>query len=68
MAGMAVSATKRRLLLYGANGYSLTIAGSLAVAEYLMSHRPEGGAYTPAKLVGVDLVMELPRSGKMGIA
>ena len=55
-------------MIYGANGYSLTIAGSLAVAEYFMSHRPEGGAYTPAKWVGVDLVMELPRSGKMGIA
>ena len=50
-----------------ANGYSLTIAGSLAVVEYLMSHRPEGGAYTPATLVGVDLVTGLPGSGGMEV-
>ncbi len=50
-----------------ANGYSLTVAGSLAVVEYLMSHRPEGGAYTPAKLVGVDLVTGLPGSGDLDI-
>ena len=63
----APNAPHTRWMIYGANGYSLTIAGSLAVAEYLMSHRPEGGAYTPAKLVGVDLVTGLPGSGGMEV-
>ncbi|WP_444436108.1 saccharopine dehydrogenase family protein [Pseudomonas sp. A6] len=50
-----------------ANGYSLTITGSLTVVEYLMTHQPAGGAYTPAKLVGADLVSQLPESGPLRI-
>ncbi|MDN6875658.1 saccharopine dehydrogenase NADP-binding domain-containing protein [Pseudomonas citronellolis] len=50
-----------------ANGYSLTITGSLTVVEYLMTHQPAGGAYTPAKLVGADLVSRLPESGPLRI-
>lgn len=49
------------------NVYSLTIVGSLAVVEYLMQNRPAGGAYTPAKLVGAELVTRLPGSGPMQI-
>lgn len=50
-----------------ANGYSLTIAGSLEVIGYLMNNRPVGGAYTPSTLVGVDLVTRLPGSGPLRI-
>lgn len=62
-----LEATAKTARIRTANGYSLTIAGSLAVVEYLMSHGPEGGAYTPAKLVGVDLVTGLPGSGGMEV-
>ena len=44
------------------NVYSLTITGALAVVEHLAQHSPEGGAYTPAKLVGFELVSRLPGS------
>jgi len=50
-----------------ANGYSLTIAGSLAVVEHLMKNKLAGGAYTPSKLVGADLVTHLPESGPLQI-
>lgn len=50
-----------------ANGYSLTITGSLAVIEHLMTHTPAGGAYTPSRLVGPDLVTRLPESGPLQI-
>jgi short subunit dehydrogenase-like uncharacterized protein len=46
-----------------ANGYSLTVTGALAVTEYLLSNKPAGGAYTPSKLLGPDLVSKLPGSG-----
>lgn len=50
-----------------ANGYSLTITGSLAVIKHLMKNQPAGGAYTPSKLVGTDLVTHLPDSGELQI-
>lgn len=50
-----------------ANGYSLTITGSLAVVEHLMKNKLVGGAYTPSKLVGADLVTHLPESGPLQI-
>jgi len=50
-----------------ANGYSLTISGSLAVVEHLMKNELIGGAYTPSKLVGSDLVTRLPKSGPLQI-
>jgi short subunit dehydrogenase-like uncharacterized protein len=58
---------KRTARIRTANGYSLTITGSLAVVEYLMKNKPVGGAYTPSRLVGPDLVMRLPESGTMQI-
>ena len=48
-----------------ANGYSLTVTGSLAVVEYLLANKPAGGAYTPSKLIGADLVSRLPESGPL---
>jgi short subunit dehydrogenase-like uncharacterized protein len=48
-----------------ANGYSLTVTGALAVVEHLMHNPVPGGAYTPARLVGPDLVTRLPGSGAL---
>lgn len=49
------------------NVYSLTITGALAVVAHLMQNKPAGGAYTPAKLVGTDLVTRLPGSGPIQV-
>ncbi|MFT4102174.1 MAG: saccharopine dehydrogenase NADP-binding domain-containing protein [Burkholderiaceae bacterium] len=49
------------------NTYSLTVTGALAVVEHLMQNEPTGGAYTPASLVGADLVTRLPGSGPLQI-
>lgn len=49
------------------NPYSLTIYGALAVVDHLLKNQPAGGAYTPARLVGADLVTRLPGSGPMQI-
>src|SRR3546814_18695410 len=46
-----------------ANGYALTITGSLAVVDFLSQNRPAGGSYTPSKLSGADLVQRLPGAG-----
>lgn len=51
-----------------ANGYSLTMTGSLAVVAHLMENQPAGGAYTPSRLVGADLVTRLPESGPLEIS
>ncbi|WP_430460752.1 saccharopine dehydrogenase family protein [Thalassolituus sp. LLYu03] len=51
-----------------ANGYSLTITGSLAVVDFLQNNAVKGGAYTPARLVGPQLVSQLPESGAMTIS
>jgi short subunit dehydrogenase-like uncharacterized protein len=51
-----------------ANGYSLTVTGALAVVDHLMQTKAQGGAYTPAKLVGPDLVVRLPGSGPLSIS
>ncbi|WP_410210190.1 saccharopine dehydrogenase family protein [Aquirhabdus sp.] len=50
------------------NAYSLTITGALAVIEYLLHNQPQGGAYTPAKLIGAELVTRLPGSGPLTIS
>ncbi len=48
-----------------ANGYSLTITGSLAVVSHLLGNTSAGGYYTPSKLVGVGLAEALPGSGSV---
>ncbi|EJM72788.1 saccharopine dehydrogenase family protein [Pseudomonas sp. GM55] len=53
--------------VHTANVYSLTVDAALAVLDYLLQMRPAGGAYTPARLLGADLVTHLPRSGAMNI-
>jgi short subunit dehydrogenase-like uncharacterized protein len=59
---------KRTARIKTANGYSLTVTGALTVVEHLLAHDVPGGAYTPSKLVGSDLVIRLPGSGPMQIA
>jgi len=58
---------KKTARIRTANGYSLTITGSLAVVEDLMKNKHAGGAYTPSKLVGADLMTRLPESGMLQI-
>lgn len=68
--GEAINAQgqKKTARIRTANSYSVTVTGSLAVVDYLQKHIPEGGAYTPAKLVGTDLVTQLPGSGMLEIS
>jgi len=51
-----------------ANVYSLTLLGAWAVIEHVLQHRPEGGVYTPSRLVGADLVTRLPGSSGFDFA
>ncbi|TWT24851.1 trans-acting enoyl reductase family protein [Planomicrobium sp. CPCC 101110] len=50
-----------------ANVYDLTIYGSLAVVEKLLSAHYGGGSFTPAGLFGPHLIEELPGSGNFQI-
>lgn len=60
---------KKTARIHTANGYSLTITGSLAVVQHLMTAAHSvAGTYTPAKLVGADLVTRLPGSGPLQIS
>lgn len=58
---------KKTARIKTANGYSLTVTGSLAVVEFLLKNKPIGGSYTPSKLMGGDLVTLLPDSGPLMI-
>lgn len=49
------------------NGYTLTIMGALTVVEYLMMNQVAGGAYIPARLMGANLVTQLPGAGSLRI-
>ena len=59
---------KRTARITTANGYSLAVTGALAVVEHLLAHDVPGGTYTPATLIGPDLVTRLPGSGPIQIA
>src|SRR5262245_7692463 len=59
---------KRTARIKTANGYSLTVTGALAVAEHLLANDVPGGAYTPARLIGSDLLTRLPGSGPLQMA
>ncbi len=49
------------------NVYSLTVNGALAVVEYLGRRQPEGGSYTPSRLVDYKLVTRLLNSSEMAV-
>ncbi|MNG42173.1 hypothetical protein D3C84_1318700 [compost metagenome] len=53
--------------MHTANVYSLTIYAALAVVDNLLQMRPTGGAYTPARLLGANLVTHLPGSGDLKV-
>ncbi len=67
--GEAVNAKgeKKTARIKTENGYSVTVTGALAVVEFLTHHRPKGGGYTPARLLGADLVTKLPGSSALTI-
>lgn len=46
-----------------ANGYDLTVTGSLAAVEHVLTKSPAAGYYTPSQLMGADLVSNLPGCG-----
>lgn len=49
-----------------ANGYDLTVTGSLAVVDKLLSGSyAESGALTPSQLMGADLIGRLPGSSEL---
>jgi len=50
-----------------ANGYSLTVDGALTIAVWIMNNPVEGGSFTPAMLLGAELVEKLPGSGEFNI-
>jgi short subunit dehydrogenase-like uncharacterized protein len=62
------SGQKKTARISTANGYSLTVTGALAVSEYLLQETVAGGAYTPSRLLGADLVGKLPGSGTLEIS
>ena len=53
---------KKTTRLRTANDYALTVTAALGVVEHLLRDHPQGGTYTPAKLVGPDFVTKLPGS------
>ncbi len=50
-----------------ANGYTVTLYGSIEVVKHLLNADAAGGAYTPSRLVGKQLVETLPGSTKIEI-
>lgn len=42
-----------------ANGYALTVASSLGIAEYLLKNKLNGGYRTPSQLMGLDFITKL---------
>lgn len=51
-----------------ANGYALTVTGSLAVVAFLLQNTVPGGSYTPSKLCGPDLLWSLPDTGPLQLS
>lgn len=51
-----------------ANGYTVTVHGSLAVVRHLLEANHKGGAYTPSRLMGKQLVESLPGSTRVEIS
>lgn len=50
-----------------ANGYDVTVSGSLAVVRHLLNSDVLGGTYTPSRLLGPHVVESLPGSGALNI-
>jgi short subunit dehydrogenase-like uncharacterized protein len=67
--GEAINARgqRRTARVQTANGYSLTVPGALAVTTHLLSHEAPAGFTTPSRLMGADLVSQLPGGGQIVI-
>jgi short subunit dehydrogenase-like uncharacterized protein len=50
------------------NGYTVTMDGILLSAHFLMNYEGEGGCFTPAQLMGTELVERLPGAGELQIS
>jgi short subunit dehydrogenase-like uncharacterized protein len=50
------------------NGYELTVHSALHITQWLLSNAPAGGYYTPAQLLGWQLIEQLPGSSKLYIS
>jgi len=60
--------TVKTARLRTANGYDVTVHGSLAVVASVLSRNTiDGGSFTPARLCGVELVTQLPGSGALNL-
>ena len=55
--------TRRVARIRTANGYDVTVHGSLAVAQFLLERDGLGGTFTPSMLMGRKFVEQLPGSG-----
>jgi short subunit dehydrogenase-like uncharacterized protein len=53
---------RRTARLETANGYRLTVDGTIMAVEFLMKNAPLGGYYTPSMLMGARCVEQLPGS------
>ena len=42
------------------NGYRLTVDAAVMAMKHVLEHRPEGGYYTPTRLMGPRCVEQLP--------
>lgn len=51
-----------------ANGYTVTVEAPLAIVAKLLKDSYDGGAYTPATLMGSDFVTKLPGSTKIEVS
>lgn len=43
-----------------ANGYALTVTGSLAIVEHLLETKINSGYKTPSQIMGADFITKLP--------
>ncbi|MGO9723015.1 MAG: hypothetical protein ACLPIG_16460 [Methylocella sp.] len=59
---------KHEVRIVTLNGYSLTVFGSLAIAEHLMSNDAPPACWTPAGLMGENFILSLPGTPKLDLA
>ena len=67
--GEAVNAQgqRRTARVKTVNGYSLTVPGALAVLHHVLTHDVPAGFCTPSRLMGPELVSQLPGGGPITI-
>lgn len=58
----------RTARLETANGYDVTVHGSLLAVQHLLQYDGPGGYFTPSKLLGARCVEQLPGSGQVSVS